>query len=65
MKDHQGLMRGFINLGLLYNEMIAPDKALHYLGKALQKARLTGEVAEMGTIYLNMAHAYRLENEPA
>ncbi len=65
MADDHGLMLGFINLGLLYNEMECPTEALHYLDKALQQARLTGEEALIGTIYLNMGYAHKLSGEPA
>lgn len=63
MSDGHGLMRGFINLGLLYNEMECPHKALAYLEQALQQARLTGEEAETGKIYLNIGVAYMVKGE--
>ncbi len=63
MGDDHGLMRGFINLSLLYLDMERPDEVLTYSEKALQQANLTGEKAEIGTIYMNMGAAYRLSGE--
>jgi tetratricopeptide (TPR) repeat protein len=57
-------MNGLMNLGMLYNEMACPDRAISYLEKALELARLTGEEARIGTIYMNMGHTYRLMDEP-
>ncbi len=65
MGDDHGLMRGFINLSLLYLDMERPDEVLTYSKKALQQAKLTGEEAEIGTIYMNMGDAYRLSGESA
>lgn len=58
--DPNGLMRGYINLGILYNAMKQPDQALDYLEKAQEQARLSGEVAEIGTIDLQTGIAQRL-----
>jgi tetratricopeptide (TPR) repeat protein len=33
--DPNGLMRGYINLGMLYNAMKQPDQALTYLGMGI------------------------------
>ncbi|HEX9925127.1 MAG TPA: tetratricopeptide repeat protein [Anaerolineae bacterium] len=64
MPDNHGLMRGFINLGMLYAEMEDSDEAIAHLKKALQQAQLSGEESEIGTIYLNMGAAYRINGEP-
>jgi tetratricopeptide (TPR) repeat protein len=61
--DSHGLMRGFINLGMLFNEMKRSDESISCLTKALQQAKLSGEEGEIGTIYMNMGVAYRLKSE--
>jgi tetratricopeptide (TPR) repeat protein len=63
MGDDHGLMRGFINLGGLYCDMTAPDEALPFLHQARSLAARSGEVAELGKIYHNLAIAYRLSGE--
>jgi tetratricopeptide (TPR) repeat protein len=63
MEDDHGLMRGCINLGVLDIEANRPDDALGHLEKALYQAKLTGEEAEMGTIYMNMGLAFMLKGE--
>ena len=64
MADNHGLMRGFINLGLLYIEKEEANKALNYLENAFHQASLTGEETELGLIYLNMGVAYKFNGEP-
>jgi len=64
MPDNHGLMRGFINLGMLYAEMHQSDEAIAHLKKALEQAQLSGEESEIGTIYLNMGAAYRINGDP-
>jgi tetratricopeptide (TPR) repeat protein len=63
MGDDHGLMRGFINLGALHNAMKQPDQALRYFEKARYRAQLTGEEAILGTIHMNMGHAYLLTGD--
>lgn len=63
MDDSHGLMRGLINLGALYNDVECPEKSLFYLAQAVKQAQLNGEEAELGTIYMNMGVAYRLQGE--
>jgi tetratricopeptide (TPR) repeat protein len=65
MGDYHGLMRGLINLGVLYIQSENPDQALTYLEKALQQAMLSGEEAETAKIYLNIGIAHRLRGEPS
>lgn len=64
MEDNHGLMRGLINLGMLCNDMRHLNEALEYLTRSLEQAEVTGEAADIGTIYMNIATAYRLKQEP-
>jgi tetratricopeptide (TPR) repeat protein len=63
MDDHHGLMRGLINLSLLYIDMEQYDKSLLYSAQALEQARLTGEEASIGIIYMNMGIALSQKGE--
>jgi tetratricopeptide (TPR) repeat protein len=54
-------MRGYLNLGWLFNEMKQPDEARVYLEKALRQARLIGDELNLGIIYLNMGITFLLE----
>ena len=58
-------MRGFINLGLLYSDAGQYDQALSALEEAFQHAKLAGEEAEIGKIYLNMGLALGQKGELA
>lgn len=59
--DLHGLMRGLINLSLLYNFQNLATQSLVVLKEALQCAETIGDETEIGGIYLNMAVAYRLQ----
>lgn len=65
MEDDHGLMRGLINLSSLYIEGENGSEALKQTLNAVHQARLTGEESELGTIYLNMGVANRIEGELA
>lgn len=65
MEDHHSLMRGLTNLGGLFCDMKQSDKALPPLHQALDLAKLTGEEAEIGLIYINLGAAYRFLGDTA
>lgn len=65
MEDHHSLMRGLTNLGGLFCDMKQSDKALPPLHQALDLAKLTGEEAEIGLIYINLGAAYRFMGDTA
>lgn len=64
MDDHQGLMYGYMNLGILSIYLESFPEALLYSEKALYQASLVGEELVVGSIYINIALAYRLKKEP-
>jgi tetratricopeptide (TPR) repeat protein len=61
MGDDHGLMRGYVNLGWFHVETEQPSQIIEYSRKALHQADLTGEVSQIGAIYLNMSCAFRLQ----
>jgi tetratricopeptide (TPR) repeat protein len=63
MSDKHGLMRGYTNLGFLFNEMKYPDEAIFYLQKALTQAKRVGEEIIIGTIYINIGSAHKLKGD--
>jgi tetratricopeptide (TPR) repeat protein len=64
-RDDHGLLRGYINFSLLYLKREQPEQALLYLKQAHDQAEQTGDLAERGVIYTNMAIAYRLQGNKA
>ncbi|HMQ55850.1 MAG TPA: tetratricopeptide repeat protein, partial [Anaerolineae bacterium] len=60
MDDDYGLMLGYLNLGMLLNEMERFEEALGWHGKALAQAKRVGEEALLGTIQMNQGNCLRL-----
>jgi tetratricopeptide (TPR) repeat protein len=61
--DEHSMVYGFLNLGLHHVEQEKSMPAIEYLSQALEYALRTGERSVLGTIWNNMASAYRHDKE--